>query len=466
MSKRLAFVLIIVAVLFVLLTMAFAQDVPFHAEVLAQTARMRWGPGPTFAVQHYANAGHILLVLEVDADSDPPWTWYYARTPSGAQSWIRADLVRRRDGDVPVQQRVSNPTGNYPVRDNNLCNTNLFRPCQEGADFQLWEAGYWANDRYNHWESGGWDLNVVFYMNPCRSDRVCPRREDWDSGRLEAEMRALTQTPDATLTPLVVTVVVTGEAGVTEYWVTTTDNAVAQLLLDQTGTTSANLYTPPHGLYPGGTGVTQWGEFILNSESISVDCYYWHNAFGEENVKSGRFGVILDRLLERTADSRPNAEDITASRLNCVSGNIQEPQVVARQWKITVSRSYSGRSQIGRIHWRLEATYGDAPTTATDTTCGGTCIKEMNTMNSNLYDYIRSPMPPRESGMARTPRTITPAITAGTCTLRTSTSGVSPRGIKSYEHTCTGDTASLEHTLTFRYTRDETKGFAPQPTPG
>ena len=211
MLKRLPFVLIIVAILLVLLTMTFAQDVPFHVEVIPQSANMRWGPGPTYVVQHYANAGHVLLVLEVDADSDPPWTWYYARTPSGVQSWIRSDLVRTRDGDVPMEQRVDNPTGNYPVVDNNFCNTDLFRACQDGTDHQLWEAGYWARDRYNHWETGGWDLNTVYYLNPCRTDRVCPRREDWDSGRLEAEMLAITLTPDATLTPFGIEVTVISE---------------------------------------------------------------------------------------------------------------------------------------------------------------------------------------------------------------------------------------------------------------
>ena len=240
MLKRLPFVLIIVALLLVLLTMTFAQDVPFHVEVIPQSANMRWGPGPTYVVQHYANAGHVLLVLDVDADSDPPWTWYYARTPSGAQSWIRSDLVRTRDGDVPMEQRVDNPTGNYPVVDNNFCNTNLFRACQDGTDHQLWEAGYWAQDRYNHWESGGWDLNTVYYLNPCRTDRVCPRREDWDSGRLEAEMLAVTLTPDATLTPFGIEVTVISE--IRTVWETATDGTGN--ILGLTNPANVSVYTP------------------------------------------------------------------------------------------------------------------------------------------------------------------------------------------------------------------------------
>ena len=456
MLKRLPFVLIITAILLVLLTMTFAQDVPFHVEVIPQSANMRWGPGPTYVVQHYANAGHVLLVLEVDADSDPPWTWYYARTPSGVQSWIRSDLVRTRDGDVPMEQRVDNPTGNYPVVDNNFCNTDLFRACQDGTDHQLWESGYWARDRYNHWETGGWDLNTVYYLNPCRTDRVCPRREDWDAGRLEAEMLAVTLTPDATLTPFGIEVTVISE--IRTVWVTAANSGLFE------GSGSAELYTPPTGLYPD-TGTT-WGEFRLSGESISVDCYYWHNAHGE-NVKSGRFGVNLGRLRTRTVDNQPvepTDDDIRASQLNCVSGNIEESQVVARQWKITVSRSYSGRSQIGGIHWRLEATYGQEPTSATDTSCGGTCVDEMNVDNDTLYDYVRSVMPTPEPRTARTPRTGSP-FSGGACTLRTSTSGESPREIVRYEHTCETTSGDLQHTLTFRYTRDETKGFAPQPTP-
>ena len=119
---------------------------------------------------------------------------------------------------------------------------------------------------------------------------------------------------------------------------------------------TAPLYTPPKGLYPD-TG-TSWGEFRLNSESIRVDCYFWHNAHGE-NVKLGRFGVNLGRLRDDADNATPEPDDdITASQLNCVSGNIDEDQVVARQWKITVTRNYSGRSQIGGISWKLKAPTG------------------------------------------------------------------------------------------------------------
>ena len=386
MPNGLRFKLLLVAVLvvlFTLLAMTFAQEVPFQVEVVVNGARMRWGPGPTYAVQHYANAGNSLTVLEVDSTSDPPWTWYYARTPSGVESWIRGDLVRDTGAAVPPPARIDSPSGTYPVRDNNFCNTDLFRACQEGTDFNLWEAGYWARDRYDHWERGGWHLDTVFYLNPCRTDRVCPTREQWDAGLIEAQLLAVTLTPEATLTPIVVTVVVTGEGGGQEFWERYTDTGNTGLF---GGAGSTQLYTPPRGLYPE-TG-TRWGEFRLNSENIRVDCYYWHNAFEEENVKSGRFGVSLGRLLTRTVNGepRPNDADITASNLNCGSESRVADNIFARQWKIRVTRGYSGRDQIGGISWRLEGTYGQEPTSVTSTNCGpapgGACIVSIDTADT------------------------------------------------------------------------------------
>ena len=462
MSNGIKFVFLLSVILIAMFSLTFAQDLPFNAEVIVDTARMRWGPGPAYTVQHYANLGHILTVLEADTESDPPWTWYRARTPSGVESWIRGDLLRRATG---AAAQVEQPTGTYPVVENNLCNTDIYRRCQDGTDHDLWQSGYWANNRYNHWESGGWDLDIVYHNNPCKSNRLCTTRAQWDAGLIEAQNFAASLTPQASQTPVYIRV--TREVGVREVWEA---SATVGLFGERTNNT-APLYTPPKGLYP--AAGTRWGEFILNSESIRVDCYFWHNAHGE-NVKSGRFGVNLSRLLERTDEERPNAEDIKASQVNCVSGNIQEAQVVARQWKITVTRSYSGRSQIGGISWKLEATYGLEPESETDTACGSTCIKVMNTdANSALYNYIRSPLPtPDPEGTARTPRPTLTAATptagpfaAGTCTLRTSTSGEKPREITRYEHTCkTPTTGTLQHTMTFHYTRNETVGFAPQPT--
>ena len=176
MSNGIKFTFLLSVILIVMFSMTFAQGVPFQAEVTVSVARMRWGPGPAYVVQHYANLGHVLTVLEADAESDPPWTWYYARTPSGVESWIRGDLIRRTDAPVPVV-RVDAPTGTYPVADNNLCNTTLFRPCQDGTDHDLWEAGYWANDRYDHWEHGGWNLDIVYHQNACKANPLCTTKE-------------------------------------------------------------------------------------------------------------------------------------------------------------------------------------------------------------------------------------------------------------------------------------------------
>ena len=100
MSNGIKFTFLLSVILIVMFSMTFAQGVPFQAEVTVSVARMRWGPGPAYVVQHYANLGHVLTVLEADAESDPPWTWYYARTPSGVESWIRGDLITayRRPG--------------------------------------------------------------------------------------------------------------------------------------------------------------------------------------------------------------------------------------------------------------------------------------------------------------------------------------------------------------------------------
>ena len=117
--------------------------------------------------------------------------------------------------------RVDAPTGTYPVADNNLCNTTLFRPCQDGTDHDLWEAGYWANDRYDHWEHGGWNLDIVYHQNQCKSNQLCTTKEAWDAGRVEAELLAVTATPEVTLTPFGIKVTVEVEVRTvweTLYW--------------------------------------------------------------------------------------------------------------------------------------------------------------------------------------------------------------------------------------------------------
>ena len=449
MSNGIKFVLLLSAILVVMFSLAFAQAEPFQAEVLVQTARMRWGPGSAFAVQHYANLGHVLTVLEADAESDPPWTWYYARTASGVQSWIRGDLIRRTDAAVPIAARPDNPTGSYPVIDNNLCNTSLFRTCQDGTDHGLWEAGYWANDRYDHWERGGWNLDIVYHQNPCKADRVCTTREQWDAGHQEAQTLAATATPDLTMTPMIIQQTV--EVGVREVW---TKFDGANLQVAGTGST-ASIYVPPVEMktQDGGSII---GGFRFNSESVSVTCQYWHNADQEEStdyVKSGVFSVNLGRLrvgLDTGVGTElDRAKALADSQVQCISGNIAESDVVARRWKITISRSYSGLGRIGNVSWKLTATYGaDEPSDL----CAGTACT--TSLPGALQTYISS----EQTTDPRAPRAdLVSAIPAGTdCSDSEMTS---TNEVTRYDHICKVQTGDLRHTMQLKFTHDRGRGF-------
>ena len=356
MSNGIKVRLLLVVVLFSSFAMTFAQDTPFQVEVVVSVARMRWGPGPTFVVQHYANAGHALTVLEVDSTSNPPWTWYNARTPSNVVAWIRADLVRLATGAAAVVPQVHNPTGTYPVAFDNLCNTAIFRPCQDGTDFLLWQAGYWAFDRYDHWEHGGWNLDIVYHQNPCKLNRLCSTKEEWDAGRLEAELLAITATPEATITPFAVEVTVVKEIEIDVVWETLDRATTAKQLLGRSSVDPSppgELYNPP--LEPLRNKISTgslYGEFRFNRESVTVSCQYWHNARKEptEFVKSREFSVNIKKLGDELDCKNRNFND-----------DIDDDDVVSRQWKITVARSYTGRGQIRNVSWKLSATYGVEP---------------------------------------------------------------------------------------------------------
>jgi len=452
-SNGIKFVFLLSVILIVMFSMTFAQDVPFNAEVIVETARMRWGPGPAYTVQHYANLGHVLTILEADTESNPPWTWYRARTPSGVESWIRGDLVRRATG---AAARVDMPTGTFPVLENNLCNDDiLFRRCQDGTDHDLWQAGYWANDRYDHWETGGWDLNIVYHNNPCKSDRLCTTREDWDAGAQEAALIVASLTPEATWTPVVIHV--TSEVEVSTDW--TTFNG-ANLQLTDSGNGAASIYTPPVEIKTQDDG-SIIGGFRFNSESVSANCQYWHNADQDtqtDYVKSGVFGVNLGRFRvaldtkDRTEADRARA--LADSRVRCISGNIAESDIVARRWEITITRSYSGLGRIGNVSWRLAATFGaDEPADACATAA---CTP---TLTEALQAFIASEQPTDP----RTPRTgLSGAIAAGTACSdsRMSTTDEVTR----YEHKCEVTTGDLRHSLELKFTHDRTRGFL-RPTP-
>ncbi len=441
MSNGIKFVLLLSAILVVMFSLAFAQAEPFQAEVLVQTARMRWGPGSAFAVQHYANLGHVLTVLEADAESDPPWTWYYARTASGVQSWIRGDLIRRTDAAVPIAARPDNPTGSYPVIDNNLCNTSLFRACQDGTDHALWEAGYWANDRYDHWERGGWNLDIVYHQNPCKADRVCTTREQWDEGHQEAQTLAATATPDVTVTPVIIQQTV--EVGVREVWETLTT------LPENSGVTIAGnpvpLYSPPREMRSGETAGTIIGGFRLNSESVRVTCQYWHNADQAENAEHVESRVFT---VSRFATTDTN-------KVNCISDNIHESNVTARQWEITLNRSYSGTGRITNVSWSITATIREAD--------------ESKTMDTDLQAYLEEV---RTDDNPYGEEVLDDALenASGCNGRRTPPQDESDQQVIRYEYTCDRrNEDGVGSTLTFRFTHDRTRGFLqatakPRPT--
>ncbi len=445
MSNGIKFVLLLSAILVVMFSLAFAQAEPFQAEVLVQTARMRWGPGSAFAVQHYANLGHVLTVLEADAESDPPWTWYYARTASGVQSWIRGDLIRRTDAAVPIAARPDNPTGSYPVIDNNLCNTSLFRPCQDGTDHALWDAGYWANDRYDHWERGGWNLDIVYHRNPCKADRVCTTREQWDAGHQEAQALAATATPNVTQTPVVIQQTV--EVGVREIWETLSVAGDDLLLVGNT----IQFYNPPHEMKAGGSDDSSIiGGFRFNSESVRVTCQYWHNADLAED------GDDVDDVESRVFTVSRFATTDTAM-VNCISDNIRENDVTARQWQITLNRSYSGTGRITNVSWSVTATIRDETTPVS-----------MDTALQTYLENVRTDLTKRDPTEFDNPygvEALHDDLTNSTCSGRKLTEGKPPREVTRYEYSCDDrDDDGVGSTLTFRFTHDRTRGFL-KPTP-
>ena len=449
MSNGIKFVFLLSVILIVMFSLTFAQDLPFNAEVIVESARMRWGPGPAYSVQHYAGLGHVLTILEADTESDPPWTWYYARTPSGVQSWIRGDLVRRATGAAAV---VDLPTGTYPVVENNLCNDPIYRRCQDGTDHDLWTSGYWAHDRYNHWETGGWNLNVVYHNNPCKSDRLCTTREQWDAGAIEAVPIAGSLTPEATWTPVVIRV--TSEVEIPTTWQTLEVTGSSVTIAGNT----VPLYDPPREMRSGTDG-SIIGGFRFNSESVRVTCQYWHNADlapGADPVESGKFSVSSFRAVE------------DADKVNCISGNIREENVTQRQWEITLTRSYSGSGRITGVSWTVTATIRADSDPETMPEALQTYLEAVRTdlTKRDLIDQTNT----NPYGVETLPGVLSNSTCSGRRTPPAEVD-LEERSVIRYEYTCNVRAAetNVGTTLKFNFTHDRTRGFlretaTPRPT--
>ena len=425
---------------------ALAQTVPFQVEVLPQTANMRWCPA-NCRIKHFANAGHILSVLEVDTESDPPWTWYRARTPSGVEAWIRSDLVRQRPDAAPVaqpqQQEVVEP---FPVVPDNFCNTALFRSCRHGSEHDLWQAGYWAKNRYDHWERGGWNLDIVYHLNPCKAQRVCSSREQWDAGLIEAEAAYKATLPTATAT------LVKAEPGskatsepepivVTWLGLSAED---AEMLRWKPGTsTIADLFHPPAEIDDGETLI---GKFEFDREQIHLYCLFWHNA-GQDDPDD--FIKMKEVLVTKYED---------ADKIKCLSGNVSEDKVAGRQWRITIMRTYNGKGVVrSGVKWKLSGTYTVGPEmrcAAHPDPCAKDLLTEVKTHITAEYDR-------------KNPPTAVPAfIGSATCTGTYHEPDRTPdREITQYKHRCTyeDETPGFDLVLEFEYTHDKTRAFLKPP---
>ena len=458
MSNGIKFVFLLSVILIAMFSLTFAQDVPFNAEVIVDTARMRWGPGPAYTVQHYANLGHILTVLEADTESDPPWTWYRARTPSGVESWIRGDLLRRATG---AAAQVEMPTGTYPVVENNLCNTDIYRRCQDGTDHDLWQSGYWANNRYNHWESGGWDLDIVYHNNPCKSNRLCTTRAQWDAGLIEAQNFAASLTPEATWTPVVIERTV--EVGVRELWeaVTVTGSTITL------GGVSVDLYSPLVELAPAGSDRWPFGGFRISSEQFYVDCHHWYRTANEALVKRAGKRVNLDKL---PTDPATDGDSEDESNVRCLT-NIGDDQVVARQWEMTLNRRYGNFAGISGVTWQLTATYGSSEPedTCTSTAKCTPLLSADTTVRGRLSGYTgaqpTAAAPARPGFRLARDLFLGATVTGQECSGRIREEGEGANRRWRHEYTCIDDDGDLQHKLTFNFTYTEDRYARPTAEP-
>lgn len=435
-----------------------AQNVPFQVEVVPETANMRWCPG-NCRIKHFANAGHILSVLEVDTESDPPWTWYRARTPSGVEAWIRSDLVRQRPDAAPVaqpqQQEVVEP---FPVVPDNFCNTALFRSCRHGSEHDLWQAGYWAKNRYDHWERGGWNLDIVYHLNPCKAQRVCSSREQWDAGLIEAEAAYKATLPTATATKesaqnQVRSPEATEIAPLNVNWIALVSTDIGGLPWDDYLTID-RLFDPPYEIKDGQTIL---GRFKYDGETVRFTCRFWHNA--------GREPTDFAPVGPKTIREFPDDDD-----LKCLSNNINENEVVARQWYIKIERRYAGEGAVRNVKWTLEGTYGIEPAAACvnittgDRLDAGPC---KTTLDPVMITYLRGhkmrnkdkPSPAGSPTFTDNP-VPQPTACRGTMNVRDNRPG---REVTEYRHRCEYEADDYDLDLAVDVTRaNQEQGLKPK----
>lgn len=461
-----------------------AQDTPSAVEVIVPSARMRYGPGLEHSVQHYANQGHILTVLSVDRTSDAPSVWYNVRTPSGVETWIRADLARvvqqtsglgvgdRNVRPQPQAQATALPPtpagptqlsgGTHPVLSDNLCNTALFRRCQDGADHALWLSGYWAKDRYDTWQREGRRLDIVYMLNPCRFERDCPTKEQWEQGRVYIENLLNIATPVAQPTPTRAPRTIDDDeeepteiAPLTVNWVALTGDEPGGLPwqdINDDYDDTADLFNPPHEIFD---GATLLGRFRYNGETITFTCRFWHNVGRDRD----EFTVVGPT----TITNFPATETIEA--LRCLSDGINEAQVISRQWHIKIDRRYGGENEVRSVKWTLEGTYGVEPTTAClvadpgrTRDASGPCVIDVPAALATYLSGLKARNTDRPQPAGELDFIAPPTDCTGTKNVRSDR-------VTDYRYTCVPEVAGYDLTLTFHVTRSKQDRGLPTSTP-
>ena len=224
----------------------------------------------------------------------------------------------------------------------------------------------------------------------------------------------------------------------------------AQILALDLFASVGELYLPPARIPASGTII---GQFRFVRESIAVHCWYWHNADQVPTTKYVKVGPIRINV-------DAGSFMATDAQLNCINNNVDEADVVARQWKITMERRYTPAARIRDVSWKLTAWYAFDEDEEPDDTCAGgtTCTKSLDATARTYLNGSRTATPV-------TTLSIPAAPTGDLCSGRYRESGQENREVRHYEITCVFATGELMSTLKFRFVHDKTRGFSPSPTP-